>query len=70
MTQLEKIVQLTISTFGVSDVLISIEYLFDCIDLMSLFVSNLVDLTIGAFAEKAEDFEGFIDMIVDFRLIF
>jgi hypothetical protein len=70
VSKLEEVVKLTIGTFSIGDILIGVKNLFDGEYLMRLFVFDLIHLTVRSLSEKAEYLIGFIDMIVDFRLIF
>jgi hypothetical protein len=70
VTQLKQIIELTIGTFGVGGILIGVTNLFDGEYLLGLFVLYFIDLTVCAFAQKAEDLVSFIYMVVDFGLVF
>ena len=68
--QLKQIIELTIGTFGVGGILIGVTNLFDGEYLLGLFVLYFIDLTVCAFAQKAENLVSFIYMVVDFGLVF
>lgn len=70
MCQLEQIVELAIGTFGVGDVLVGVANLFYREYLLVFLVFHFVDLTVGALAEEAQDLVGFVDVVVDFGLVF
>ncbi len=70
MGQLKQVIELTIGTFGIGGILIGVTNLFDGEYLLCLFVFYFIDLTVGAFAQKAENLVSFIYMVVDFWLVF
>ncbi len=70
MGELEEVVEFAIGAFGVGDILIGVANLFDGEDLVVLFVFDFVDSTVGALAQQAHNLVGFIDVVVDFGLVF
>ena len=70
MCELEEVVELAVGTFGVSDILIGVANLFYREYLLGLFVLHFVHLTVGAFAQQAQNFIAFVDVVIDFRLVF
>lgn len=70
MSELKKVVKFSISAFGISNVLISLTDFFNRKNLLSLFMLNFVDLAVSPLSDETHDLIGFVDMVVDIRLIF
>jgi hypothetical protein len=70
MCELEEVVELAVGTFGVGDILIGVANLFYREYLLGLFVLHFVHLSVGAFAQQAQNFIAFVYVVIDFRLVF
>lgn len=70
MTQLKKIIKLTICTLCISNILICVTNLLNGKYLIGLFVTYFIHLTICTFSNHTEDLEAFIYVVIYVHFIF